>query len=267
MRREKLVFSSLLLACVAAPVALAHEDDTRRTGKPEQLGEVNFPVSCNPAAQQEFNRAMALFHSFWFDPAKASFAKVLQHDPECGMAHWGISIMSMGNPFTWPTNPNATKAGAPAAAEASRVGAKSERERDYIAALGTFFKDWETTEFRPRAVAFETAMDGVAAKYPKDEEAQILYALTLNMTALPTDKSFANQMKAAAILEPLFRKYPNHPGVAHYLIHTYDYAALAQKGLPAARAYGAIAPTVPHALHMPSHGHPGERGAFAGTAR
>jgi hypothetical protein len=253
MRREKLVFASLLLACVAAPVAPAHEDDTRRTGKPEQLGEVNFPVSCNPAAQQEFNRAMALFHSFWFDPAKASFAKVLQHDPECGMAHWGISIMSMGNPFTWPTNPNATKAGAPAAAEASRVGAKSERERDYIAALGTFFKDWETTEFRPRAVAFETAMDGVAAKYPKDEEAQILYALTLNMTALPTDKSFANQMKAAAILEPLLRKYPNHPGVAHYLIHTYDYAELAQKGLPAARAYGAIAPSVPHALHMPSH--------------
>ncbi len=253
MRHKKLVFSSLLLACVAAPVAWAHEDDTLRTGKPEKLGEVNFPVSCNHAAQQEFNRAMALFHSFWFDPAKASFAKVLEHDPECGMAHWGISIMSMGNPFTWATNPNATKAGAPAAAEASRVGAKSERERDYIAALGTFFTDWETTEFRPRAVAFEKAMEGVAAKYPKDEEAQILYALALNITALPTDKSFANQMKAAAILEPLFRKYPNHPGVAHYLIHTYDYAELAEKGLPSARAYGAIAPTVPHALHMPSH--------------
>ena len=253
MRHTKLIFSSLLLACVAAPVALAHEHDTPRTGKPEQLGEVNFPVSCNVAAQQEFNRAMALFHSFWFDPAKASFARVLEHDPECGMAHWGISIMSMGNPFTWPTNPNASKVGAPAAAEASRVGAKSERERDYIAALGTFFKDWETTEFRPRAVAFEKAMEGVAAKYPKDEEAQILYALALNITALPTDKSFANQLKAAAILEPLFKKYPNHPGVAHYLIHTYDYAELAEKGLPSAHAYGAIAPTVPHALHMPSH--------------
>ncbi len=253
MRHEKLVFSSLFLLCVATPVALARGDDTPRTGKPEQLGEVNFPVSCNAAAQQEFNRAMALFHSFWFDPAKASFAKVLEHDPECGMAHWGISIMSMGNPFTWPTNPNATKAGAPAAAEASRVGAKSERERDYIVALGTFFTDWETTEFRPRAVAFEKAMEGVAAKYPKDEEAQILYALLLNVTALPTDKTFANQLKAAGILEQLFKKYPNHPGVAHYLIHTYDYAELAEKGLPAARAYAAIAPTVPHALHMPSH--------------
>jgi tetratricopeptide (TPR) repeat protein len=232
---------------------LIHTDHTPRTARLEQLGELNFPVSCNVAAQQEFNRAMALFHSFWFDPAKVSFAKVLQHDPECGMAYWGISIVSMGNPFTWPTNPSASKAGEPAAAEANRVGAKSERERDYIAALGTFFKDWETTEFRPRAIAFEKALEGVAAKYPKDEEAQILYALALNITALPTDKSFANQLMAAAILEPLFKKYPNHPGVAHYLIHTYDYAELAEKGLSAARAYGAIAPTVPHVLHMPSH--------------
>jgi hypothetical protein len=196
---------------------------------------------------------MALFHSFWFDPAKASFARILQHDPECDMAYWGISIMSMGNPFTWPTNPNASKAGAPAAAEARRVGARSERDRDYIAALGTCFKDWETTEFRPRAVAYERAMEGVAAKYPKDEEAKILYALALNITAAPTDKRFANQLKAAAILEPLFKKYPNHPGVAHYLIDTYDYAELAQKGLHAARAYSAIEPSVPHAMHMPSH--------------
>jgi len=253
MRHKTLVLPSLLLVCLAPPVVLAQEADIPRTGKAEQLGEVNFPVSCNAAAQQEFNRAMALFYSFWFDPAKASFAKVLQHDPECGMAHWGISIMSMGNPFTWPTNPNATKAGAPAVAEAGRVSAKSERERDYIAALGTYFKDWQTTEFRLRAVAFEQAMEGVAAKYPADVEAQILYALALNITSLPTDKSFANQMKAAAILEPLFRKYPNHPGVAHYLIHTYDYAELAEKGLPAARAYSAIGPAVPHGLHMPSH--------------
>jgi hypothetical protein len=230
-----------------------HEDHTPRSAKPEQLGEVNFPVSCNPAAQQEFNRAMALFHSFWFNPAKASFARVLQHDPGCGMAHWGISIMSMGNPFTWAANPDASRAGASAAAEANRVGARSERERDYIAALRAFFKDWETTGFRPRAIAFEEAMEDVAAKYPEDEEAQILYALALNITALPTDKRYANQLKAAAILEPLLTKYPDHPGVAHYLIHTYDYTQLAEKGLPAARAYAAIAPTVPHALHMPSH--------------
>lgn len=224
-----------------------------QTAKPEKLGEVNFPVSCNDAAQKEFNRAMALFHSFWFDPAKKSFSKVLQHDPECGMAHWGIAIMSMGNPFAWPPNPNALKGGAAVMAEAQRVGAKSERERDYIGALGAFFKDWETTEHRPRAVAYEKAMEGVAARYPQDIEAQILYALVLNVTALPTDKTFANQLKAASILEPLFKKYPNHPGVAHYLIHTYDYAELAEKGLPAARAFAGIAPSVPHALHMPSH--------------
>ncbi len=244
----------VILLCVGAPVAWGHgEDDTLQGVPPERLGEVNFPVSCNATAQREFNRAMALFHSFWFEPAKKSFARVLEHDPECGMAHWGIAIMSMGNPFGWPPNPNALKAAAAAMAEAQRVGAKSERERDYIAALGAFFKGWETTEYRPRAVAFEKAMEGVAARYPQDDEAQILYALVLNITALPTDKTFANQLKAAGILEPLFKKYPNHPGAAHYLIHTYDYAELAEKGLPAARAYAGIAPSVPHALHMPSH--------------
>jgi Tfp pilus assembly protein PilF len=224
-----------------------------QTAKPEKLGEVNFPVSCNDVAQKEFNRAMALFHSFWFDPAKKSFSKVLQHDPGCGMAHWGMAIMAMGNPFAWPPNPNALKAGAAEMAQAQRVGARSERERDYIEALGVFFKDWETTEYRPRAVAYEKAMEGVAARYPQDIEAQILYALVLNVTALPADKTFANQLKAASILEPLFKEYPNHPGVAHYLIHTYDYAELAEKGLPAARAFAGIAPSVPHALHMPSH--------------
>jgi len=243
-----------LFAAIGCSTAWAHgDDDEPRRGQPEQLGEVNFPVSCTAAAQQEFNRGMALFHSFWFEPAKASFAKVIAADPGCGMAHWGTAIMAMGNPFTWPTNPNASRAGAPAAATAQQVGANSERERDYIAALASFFKDWESTDFRPRAIAFEQAMAGVAAKYPADDEAQILYALTLNITALPSDKSFANQKKAAAILEPLFKKYPKHPGVAHYLIHTYDYAELATQGLPSARAYGAIAPSVPHALHMPSH--------------
>jgi hypothetical protein len=240
-----------LMLLGGATGALAHE---AIAGKPpEQLGRVEFPVSCNAAAQQEFNRAMALFHSFWFEPSKKSFMKVLEHDSECGMAHWGIAIMSMGNPFTWPASPAVMKTAAAAAAEAQRIGAKSERERDYIAALAVFFKDWQTTEYRPRAVAFENAMADVAARYKSDDEAQILYALVLDATALPTDKTYANQLKAAAILEPLLKKYPDHPGVAHYLIHTYDYADLAEKGLPSARAYGSIAPSVPHALHMPSH--------------
>jgi len=254
MTRTLVAWTLAIMLSAAAAGAWAHgENETPQGALPEKLGEVNFPISCNAAAQKEFNRAMALFHSFWFDPAKKSFSRVLELDPGCGMAYWGIAIMSMGNPFAWPPNPNAMKAAATASADAQRVSAASERERDYIAALAVYFKDWETTEHRPRALALEKAMEGVAARYPKDLEAQILYALVLNITALPTDKTFANQLKAASILEPLFKEYPNHPGVAHYLIHTYDYAELAERGLPAARAYAKIAPSVPHALHMPSH--------------
>lgn len=223
------------------------------TSKPEQLGQVQFLVSCDAAAQSEFNRAMALFHSFWFNPAIASFKKVLEVDPDCGMADWGVALMSMGNPFAWPANPKAMGAAVAAIADAERIGAKTQRERDYISALGSLLKDWETAEYRGRAVAFQKAMEGLAARYPEDDEAQILYALVLDATALPDDKAYANQLKAAEILEPMFRKYPDHPGVAHYLIHTYDYADLAEKGLPSARAYAAAAPSVPHALHMPSH--------------
>ncbi|KIO48532.1 hypothetical protein [Nitrosospira sp. NpAV] len=240
--------------CIGVSAAWGHEEHgAMETAPREKLGEVNFPVTCTTEAQKEFNRGMALFHSFWFHPAIQSFDKVLQHDPRCGMAYWGIAIMSIGNPFTWPPTPKAWKEGASAVSSAQRVGAGSERERDYITALAAFFKDWETTDYRPRLVAFEEAMKGVAERYPDDIEAQILYALVLNATALPADKTFAKQLAAANILEPLFKKYPDHPGVAHYLIHTYDYAQLAQKGLPAARAYAKVAPSVPHALHMPSH--------------
>lgn len=243
----------LLAAIFFASPAGAHDDESPQGVPTEKLGKVNFPVTCNAAAQKEFNHAMALFHSFWFEPAKKAFAKVLEADPECAMAHWGIAFMSMGNPFAWPANPNATKAAAAAIAAAQNPAAKSDRERDYIAALTTYFQDWETSEHRARAVALERAMANVAQRYPDDVEARILYALVLDATALPTDKTFANQLKAAGILEPLFKKYPDHPGVAHYLIHSYDYAELAEKGLPAARVYASVAPSVPHALHMPSH--------------
>ena len=250
----RFLLASVLVWLGGAGGVQAHEDDGAPQGRPpEKLGQVSFPVSCNAAAQKEFNRGMALFHSFWFDPAKKSFAGVLEHDPKCAMAHWGIAFMSMGNPFTWPANPNAMKAAAAAAGEAARLGGGSAREREYIEAMGAFFRDWESVDYRTRVVAWEKAMERIAQSYPEDVEAQVLYALLLNATALPTDKTFANQLKAAGILEPLFRKYPEHPGVPHYLIHTYDYAELAQKGLPAARVYAGIAPSVPHALHMPSH--------------
>lgn len=232
----------------------AHEDDAAPAGVvSEKLGEVSFPVSCNAAAQVEFNRAMALFHSFWFEPSRKSFTRVLELDPKCAMAQWGIAFMSMGNPFAWPANPNAMKVAAAAVAEAQRIGANSERERDFVAALQVFLKDWDSVDHRTRVVAFEKAMEAVARRHGQDIEAQILYALVLDAAALPTDKTFTNQLKAAALLEPLFGKYPDHPGVPHYLIHTYDYAELADKGLEAARVYASIAPSVPHALHMPSH--------------
>ena len=247
------VLAISLLAGVP-PVGAHEDDDAPPQGKPpERLGRVHFPVTCSEAAQKEFNRAMALFHSFWFDPAKQAFAKVLELDAQCTMANWGIAFMSMGNPFAWPANPNAMKAAAAAADKAQQLGAKSDRERDYIEAMAAFFKDWESVEHRTRAVAWEKAMEQVARRHSDDVEARILHALLLSATALPTDKTFANQLKAAAILEPLFKQLPDHPGVPHYLIHSYDYAELAEKGLPAARAYAGVAPSVPHALHMPSH--------------
>ena len=147
------------------------------TSKPEQLGQVQFLVSCNAAAQSEFNRAMALFHSFWFNPAIASFKKVLEVDPDCGMADWGVALMSMGNPFAWPANPKAMGAAVAAIADAERIGAKTQRERDYISALGSLLKDWETAEYRGRAVAFQKAMEALAARYPEDDEAQIFMPL------------------------------------------------------------------------------------------
>ena len=247
-------FAILLLTafCLASP-ASAHDEESPQGTPSEKLGKVDFPATCNAAAQKEFNHAMALFHSFWFEPAKKAFARVLDADSNCAMANWGIAFMSMGNPFAWPANPNAMKAAAAALAAAQNPQAKSERERDYIAALSTYFRDWEAAEHRARAVALERAMANLAQRYPDDDEARILYALVLDATALPTDKTFANQLKAAGILEPLLKKYPDHPGVAHYLIHSYDYAELAEKGLPAARVYASIAPSVPHALHMPSH--------------
>jgi tetratricopeptide (TPR) repeat protein len=251
-----LLASTIALGAGAPAIWAQHEEHDHAPpsgAPPEELGEVSFPVSCNAAAQAEFDRAMALFHSFWFVPARESFARVLEHDPTCGMAHWGLSIVSMGNPFGWPPNPRALEAGAAAYAEAVRVGARTERERAYIAALGAFFAGWQSTDHRPRALAFKDAMRDVAASFADDVEAQILYALLLTATALPTDKTFAHQLEAGRILEPLFAKVPDHPGVAHQLIHAYDYADLAERGLPAARAYAKIAPSVPHALHMPSH--------------
>ncbi len=249
-----------LAATVAALViffaprpAAAHDDDAQG-GKPgEVIGKVHFPVSCNEAAQREFDRAVALYHSFWFDPANESCRKVLELDPTCGMADWGLALSALGNPFAWPAPAKALQAGAGYIEKAQQFGARTEREKGFIDALAALYANWPNTEHRPRALAWEQSMAQVAAANPDDIETQIFYALTLIANALPTDKTFANQLKAGAILEPMFESRTDHPGVAHYLIHAYDYTGLVEKGLPAARRYASIAPSAPHALHMPAH--------------
>jgi hypothetical protein len=221
-------------------------------GGPEVLGHVHFAVTCTPAAQLAFDRAIALEHSFWYQAAKQGFDEVLAADPQCVMAYWGTAMTRLFNPFGAPPAKNLAE-GAAALAKAKEIGAKSPREADYIAALTVFYTDTDKLDQRTRVVAYAKAMGELAARYPDDSEAQIFYALSLDTSASPSDKTYANQLKAAAILEAAFAAQPDHPGVAHYLIHTYDSPALAEKGLPAALRYAEIAPSAPHALHMPSH--------------
>jgi hypothetical protein len=220
-----------------------------------KLGKVTFPVSCNAAAQKEFETSMAYYHSFDWVQVKASLDRVLQADPSCGMAHWGHALALLDNPFVWPANlPPKVLADGQAQIDAARAaGLKTQRERDYVDALAVFFKDADKLNHRTRATALEAAMQAVALKYPEDTEATILHSLVLSATFDPADKKYTNQLKAAKTLEPIFAKQPQHPGVAHYLIHSYDYPPIAGQGLDAARRYASIAPDAAHAQHMPSH--------------
>jgi tetratricopeptide (TPR) repeat protein len=219
----------------------------------EQLGQVQFTTSCQPAVQAQFNRAVALLHSFSFDTSAKAFEEVAQQDPNCAMAYWGVAMTWLGNPFGWPPSPKALQEGRAAVERAKAIGGKTPREQAYIAAVEAFYKDADKIDHRTRALSYERMLEYLHTTYPDDHEAAIFYALALNATAVPTDKTYANQLKAAAILEDIFNEQPNHPGVAHYLIHSYDYPSIAEKGLPAARRYADIAPAAPHALHMPSH--------------
>jgi tetratricopeptide (TPR) repeat protein len=219
----------------------------------ERLGSVQFATSCAPTVQTSFNRAVALLHSFHLDAAVTAFTEVAGADPACGVAQWGIAMAWLGNPLAGPPSARGLKEGWAAVERAKAAGAKTPRERDYIAAIETFYKDTDKVDHRTRALAYEKAMEQISARYPADREAAVFYALALNITLDPNDKTYANQLKAAAILERVFAEQPNHPGVAHYLIHSYDFPPIAAKGLPAAKRYASIAPSAPHALHMPSH--------------
>jgi tetratricopeptide (TPR) repeat protein len=219
----------------------------------DKLGKVSFPTSCAPSVQPAFDRAAALLHSFWLDAAGKAFAGVAQSDPGCAMAHWGTAMVLLGNPLAGGRPATVLKDGWDAVERAKAAGAKTPRERDWIAAIETFYRDAERADHRTRALAYEKAMEQLAQRYSQDSEATIFYALALQMTVVPTDKTYANQLKSAALLEKVFAQQPEHPGVAHYLIHAYDYPPIAQRGLGAARRYAGIAPSSPHARHMPSH--------------
>jgi tetratricopeptide (TPR) repeat protein len=215
-------------------------------------GEVNFATSCGPAVQKTFKQAVWTLHSFWYPEALKGFTAVTEAEPSCAMGYWGIA-MSHWYPLWFPPSPAALKAGSEAVDKAIAAGPKTERERDYIAAIATFYRDSDKLDHQTRAVAYEKAMEQVYLRYPEDREAAVFYGLALNATALPTDKTFANKRKAADILNKVWAEQPDHPGVVHYLIHSDDTPQYAEAGLEAAICYSKIAPDVPHALHMPSH--------------
>jgi hypothetical protein len=244
----------VLVVCAAFHSGLGASEAQHQhaAGEPEKLGKVNFPVSCDPALQPQFNRAVALLHSFWYEKAAEAFAAVAEKDPACGMADWGVALTHYHPLWEAPGEAD-LRQGRAAAEKAKAAGAKTQRERDYIAAIDTFYRDSAHLDHHTRALAYEKAMEQLHARYPEDREAAVFYALAICANASPDDKSYANQKKAGAILEKLFREQQEHPGIAHYLIHCYDYPTLAEKALEAARCYARIAPDSPHALHMPSH--------------
>jgi len=216
------------------------------------LGEVSFPITCAEPVRSAFTRGVALLHSFGYEDARQTFAAVAAEDPDCGIAHWGVA-MSWYHPLWAPPAAAELEAGRVAAERAARLGAGSERERGYIAAIGAFYRDAETLDHRSRALAYGAAMEDLARRFPDDHEAAIFHALALLGTAPPADATFAHQKRAAEILNRLLPEEPRHPGIAHYLIHSFDYPELAPLALDAARAYAGIAPASAHAQHMPSH--------------
>ena len=221
---------------------------------PEQLGTVDFPNSCSPAVQDTFQRGVAMLHSFWFTETEKTFREVLAQDPSCAVATWGIAAILMLNPLAGTgSSPKGAEQAQAAIDQGRRIGAKTPRERDYIEAVAAYYQDWASRPERARQESRAKAFEGLAARYPDDDEAQIFYAVYLAATQSPTEQTYATSLKAAEILERQFVKHPDHPGVAHYLIHSYDYPPIASKGLGAAKRYAQIAPAAPHALHMPSH--------------
>jgi hypothetical protein len=251
MLRARIIFSAWLVI-LAAGGNLAQEHPHAAAG--EKLGTVHFVTSCNSSAQKQFDRGVALLHSFQFSRAIDGFNSTLKADSSCAIAYWGIALSQWSNPFAAGLkSASQMQDGRQAAERGQEIAAKTDRERAYLTAVSKLYADFEKTPQQVRLLAYRDAMAAVAAQYPQDHEAAIFYALALAASEEPTDKSYASRLKAGAILEALFAQEPEHPGLAHYIIHTYDVPPLAGRALAAAQRYSAIAPDAPHALHMPSH--------------
>ena len=242
MRPNLGTFATALLASAFATAAWS-----------QRLGHVHFETSCTPQAQEKFDRGLAMVHSFFYPDSVQAFTDAAAADPQCAIAYWGIAISHRPNPMILPLTTTVLKNGLEAVEKGKAVGAKTERERDWLLAIEPYYKDYDKVDQTTRGLAYEKAMEALMQKYPDDPEAAIFYALALNETALHSDKTYANQLKAGALLEKVEAKLPDHPGVLHYLIHTYDYPTLAQRGLDAANRYAEVAPAAQHAQHMPSH--------------
>ena len=253
---KRVVVLAITCTCLSLVPAVAVAQHEGHEGlKPDQIGsdKVKFQTSCNAAVAGDFNTAVALLHSFWFPEATKTFEGIAQKDPTCALAHWGIAMSNWGNPFGGVRAKELIDKGAAIVAKAQSTGQPSPRDRALIDAAAILYSNADPGTHRDRVVKYEEAMAKVAADNPKDVEVRIFYALALTQSAVPTDKTYSKQLQATAILEPLFKEMPGHPGLAHYIIHAYDAPPLADKALVAARRYASLAPAVPHALHMPSH--------------
>ncbi|MFY9611724.1 MAG: hypothetical protein WAU45_24310 [Blastocatellia bacterium] len=253
MRVNRIALFVALIAVACASELKAQEHQHQHQHGAEELGRVNFAISCTAEAQKQFNRAAAWLHSFGYEEAQKAFEAVAVIDPKCGMAYWGVA-MSQYHPIWVPPTQAELKKGWSAVDKARTLSAKTEREKSYIAAIDVFYKDADKLDHRTRALAYQQAMEQIYSSYPEDREAAIFYSLSLlEATTLPPGKDYSKQKKAAEILNRVLPLEPNHPGVAHYVIHSFDYPQLAELALPAARSYAKIAPSSPHALHMPTH--------------
>ncbi len=232
--------------CLGSGAALAHD-------KADQLGKVTFATSCSPKVQALFETGVAMLHSYWFGEARKTFDAVLKDDPNCAIAYWGIALDYLGNSLAAPPSPKNAQAALEALEKGRSIGAKTQRERDWIESLLAYYRDHDKVPVDQRLIAYTKATEELTRRYPNDVEAWVFYALNLQASAPKSDMTYSNQLKSAQILEKLLARVPDHPGVVHFLIHAYDYPPLADKGIAAARRYAKLAPAAPHARHMPSH--------------